>query len=89
MTVKYALGPKEMLVDAIKRHKASHMDELPRKIVMHPRVFWSLLADNTYPGVRLEGVLTGRRRFLDVEIELDTRAIQPKLVTVDHFVEYL
>lgn len=81
-----ALGPVDMLREAIFSHCQNHRGQPPKRFELHPAV-WMDLCYNCRPWqiqVTAEG-----QDFEGIPVVIDKQAIRSKLITCDNEVEYL
>jgi hypothetical protein len=82
-----ALGPVDMLREAIYRHCRDHHGQRPKKIVLHPAVYADLV---NHLGIHAYCSIDGEfKTFEGVPIVPDRNAAHPRLVTCENEVEWL
>lgn len=85
-TIKYSLGPVQMIFYAIQSHRRRHGGKLPRRVELHPAVMRDFRA-NLKP--HQAGITAESTVFLGVPVLTDTNADQPRLITHEGKLEFL
>lgn len=88
-TVRYALGPVQMVFYSIQQHRRTHQGKLPKRIELHPEVMrdFRLHLRRNYSRYNQNEIQS--ETFLGVPIVQNQNADQPRLITHEGRIEFL
>lgn len=89
LTVKYALGPVQMIFHSIQQHRRTHQGRLPRRIELHPEVMRDFRLHLRRSYARQNQNEVHSETFLGVPIVQNLNADQPRLITHEGRIEFL
>lgn len=88
-TVRYALGPVQMIFLSIQQHRRTHHGKLPRRIELHPEVMRDFRLHLRRNYSRYTQTDIDLETFLGVPIVQNLNADQPRLITHEGRIEFL
>ena len=88
-TIRYALGPVQMIFHSIQQHRRSYQGKLPRRIELHPEVMRDFRQHLRRNYSRYSDSDIQSETFLGVPIVQNLNADQPRLITHEGRIEFL
>lgn len=89
LTIRYALGPVQMIFHSIQQHRRVHQGKLPRRIELHPEVMRDFRLHLRRNYSRYNQSEIQFETFLGVPIMQNQHADQPRMITHEGRIEFL